>query len=123
MDDGHALDLVNEVLDQRLVDFIGRPMGCVDGLVLELRDGEPPRVTHIETGGITLSRRLREPLGRWLAAAARRWGATRGEPFRIPWGRVKHIGLDVEVDVDADGTPAWHWEHRLGRIVQKIPGG
>jgi len=123
MDDARVVDLVGEVLDQRLVDFIGRPMGCVDGLVLELPDGEAPRVSHIEIGGVTLGRRLRDPMGRWLAALARRWGATRGEPYRIPWSRVKHVGLDVEVDLDADATPAWHWEHRLGRFVQKIPGG
>jgi sporulation protein YlmC with PRC-barrel domain len=122
MEDGRRIDLVGEVLDQRLVDFIGRPMGCVDGLVLELTEGEPPRVSQVETGGVTLARRLRGPLGRWLAAAARRWGGTRGEPFRIPWERVKAVGLDVEVELDADATPAWHWEHRLGRLVAKIPG-
>lgn len=123
LDDGRRLDLVSEVLDQQLVDFIHRPMGNVDGLVLELRAGEPPRVSRIETGGVTLPRRLRGPLGRWLEAAARRWGATRGEPFRIPWSRVKNVGIDVEVDLDADATPAWHWEHRLSRVASRIPGG
>lgn len=123
MEDGQQVDLVAEILDQQLMDFIRRPMGSVDGLVLELREGEPPRVSHIETGGVTLARRLHGPLGRWLASAARRWGATRGEPFRIPWSRVKKVGIDVEVDLDADATPAWHWEHRLARAVSRIPGG
>lgn len=122
IEEGRRVDLVGEVLDQQLRDFIGRPMGNVDGLVLELREGEPPRVSHVETGGITLARRLHNPLGGLLAAAARRWGATRGEPYRIPWSRVKEVALDVELDVDADATPAWHWEHRLGRIVERIPG-
>ncbi|MBV9110347.1 MAG: hypothetical protein JO306_13125 [Gemmatimonadetes bacterium] len=122
IDDGRELDLVTEVLDQQMLDFIGRPMGMVDGLVLELRDGEPPRVSHIEIGGVTLGRRLRNPFGRWLAAAAKRWGGTRGEPFRIPWEKVKFIGLDVEVDVDADKTPAYYWEHRVGNLVRKVPG-
>lgn len=122
MEDGRRVNLVVEVLDQQLRDFIGRPMGNVDGLVLELRDGEPPRVSHIETGGVTLARRLRGPLGRWLAAAARRWGGTHGEPFRIPWSQVKCVGLDVEVALDADATPAWFWEHRLARLVARIPG-
>jgi len=122
MEDGRRVDLVGEVLDQQLRDFIGRPMGNVDGLVLELAEGGAPRVSHLQTGGVTLARRLRPPLGGWLAAAARRWGGTHGEPFRIPWERVKAVGLDVEVDLDADATPAWHWEHRLGRLVARIPG-
>jgi hypothetical protein len=122
MEDGRRVDLVGQVLDQQLRDFINRPMGNVDGLVLELREGEPPRVSHIEAGGVTLARRLRGPLGGWLAAAARRWGGTRGEPFRIPWSRVKQVGLDVEVDLDADATPALYWEHRLSRAISRIPG-
>jgi sporulation protein YlmC with PRC-barrel domain len=122
MDEGRRVDLVGEVLDQQLVDFIGRPMGNVDGLVLELGEDEPPRVSHLQTGGVTLARRLHAPLGGWLAAAARRWGGTRGEPFRIPWERVKRVGIDVEVDLDADATPVWHWEHRLGRLVARVPG-
>lgn len=120
--EGRQLDLVGEVLDQQLLDFIGRPMGMVDGLVLELRDGEPPRVSAIETGGVTLARRVRRPLRTLLAACARRWGGTRGEPFRISWSVVKSVGIDVEVDLDADRTPALHWEHRLGRIIARVPG-
>jgi sporulation protein YlmC with PRC-barrel domain len=114
-------DLVAEVLDQQLLDFIGRPMGKVDGVVLELREGEAPRVSHLAVGGVTLARRLRAPVGRWLEAAARRWGGSRGEPFRIPWERVKQVGLEVEVELDADRTPALYWEHRLGAWVRRIP--
>lgn len=120
MNDG-GYDLVGTILDQQVRDFIGRGMGMVDGLVLELRPGEAPRVSHIEMGGVTLARRLRNPLGRWIAAAARRWGATRGEPVRIPWEKVKRVELDVELDVDADALPALHWEHRLRRAVEKVP--
>src|SRR3954468_11339454 len=122
IEEGREYDLVGHVLDQQLLDFIGRPMGMVDGLVLEIRDGEPPRVSHIEVGGVTLARRLKKPLGGWLAALARRWGGTRGEPIRIPWETVKSVGLDVEVEVDADRTPAMYWEHRIGRVVRGIPG-
>jgi sporulation protein YlmC with PRC-barrel domain len=121
MTDGRQIDLVAEVLDQQVLDFIGRPMGKVDGLVLELVEGEAPRVSHLALGGVTLARRLRAPLGAWLEAAARRWGASRGEPYRIPWAKVKQVGLEVEVDVDADATPALYWEHRLGRVVRRIP--
>ena len=122
IDEGRQYDLVGDVLDQQIVDSIWRPMGMVDGIVLELREDGPPRVSHIEVGGVTLARRLHDPLGRWLAAAARRWGGTRGQPFRIPIAKVKAIALDVEVDIDADTTPAYHWEHRLGSVVRRIPG-
>lgn len=123
IEEGRELDLVGHVLDQQLLDFIGRPMGMVDGLVLELRGpDQPPRLSHIEVGGVTLGRRLHDPLGRWLAAAARRWGGTRGVPFRIPWEKVKEVGLNVEVDLDADATPAMYWEHRIGSVVRRIPG-
>lgn len=123
IEEGRELDLVADVLDQQMLDFIRRPMGMVDGLVLELGDGSgPPRVSHIEAGGVTLARRLYRPFGGWLAAAARRWGCTRGQPWRIPWEKVKEVALDVEVDVDADTTPAFHWEHRMGDIVRRIPG-
>jgi hypothetical protein len=123
IDEGRELDLVADVLDQQMLDFIRRPMGMVDGLVLELGDGSaPPRVSHIEFGGVTLARRMYSPFNRWLSAVARRWGGTRGKPVRIPWEKVKEVALDVEVDVDADTTPAFHWEHRLGAIVRRIPG-
>jgi sporulation protein YlmC with PRC-barrel domain len=122
MTQGRHYDLVAELLDQQLLDFIGRPMGKVDGVVLELREGEAPRVTHLATGGVTLARRLRAPFGPWLAAAARRWGARGGEPYRIPWAKVKQVGLEVEVDEDADRTPALYWEHRMGRLVRRVPG-
>jgi hypothetical protein len=115
-------DLMATVLDQQLRDFIYRPMGMVDGLVLELRDGEAPRVAFIETGGVTLARRLSNPFGRWLAAAARRWGGTKGEPMRIPWARVRNVELDVEVELDADATPALHWEHAHRHLIERVLG-
>ena len=75
IEEGRRVDLVGEVLDQQLRDFIGRPMGNVDGLVLELREGEPPRVSHVEAGGVTLARRLHNPLG----------GYSEPDEYRLPW--------------------------------------
>ncbi|HEX8903789.1 MAG TPA: hypothetical protein VF771_02970 [Longimicrobiaceae bacterium] len=122
IEEGREFDLVGYVLDQQILDCVGRPMGMVDGLVLELDGHGPPRVSHIEIGGATLAQRLYKPFGPLLGALARRWGATRGVPFRIPWEKVKAVELDLELDLDADQTPAFHWEHRLGRIVRGIPG-
>lgn len=113
---------LDHVMDQQLCDRAGRRMGKVDGLVLALAEGEAPRVTHIAVGGDTLGRRLRGPVGRLVTWAARRWGARRGAPYLIPWSAVRKVDIDVEVDVDAEGTPALHWEDRLReRIVSRVP--
>ena len=118
------MDLMRDVLDKQLVGEANEQMGKVDGLVLELRDGAPPRVAFIEVGGVTLARRLKGPLRAALAAAARRWGAMRGEPFRIPWSRVYEVRqTEVVVTLEADETPARAWEHLVrDRIVARIPG-
>ena len=94
----------------------------VDGLVLEMREGGPPRVTHILVGGVTLARRLSRPI-RWMALwFARRYGLRGGEPYRIPWSAVRDVGVNITVDLDARDTPAHYWEERAGRLVRRVPG-
>ena len=115
---------LGEILDQQLRDRDGRPMGMVDGLVLEQREGRPPRVTHLQVGGSTLSHRLSRPLGAVLRWFARRYGAGRGDPYRIPWSAVRDVGVDLTVDLDARNTPALHWEEWARRhFVERVPGG
>jgi sporulation protein YlmC with PRC-barrel domain len=115
------VELGRQILDQQLVDSNDLNMGKVDGIVLELRDGRPPRVAAILTGGHLLARRLHpriESLARWLT---RRWGPGPIEPLRIPWSKVKKIGVDVKVDVSADrGMPWEHWAR--DHILRWIPG-
>ncbi|MBW4473655.1 MAG: hypothetical protein KME45_25250 [Stenomitos rutilans HA7619-LM2] len=118
------MDVIRDVLDNQLVDRNQRKMGKVDGIVIELRDGQPPRLAYIETGATTLARRLHPRLERWVAAWQSKWGAKRSEPFRIPWSKVRDIGIDVEVDVDADETAALAYEQWLrDNVVKHIPGG
>ena len=59
------MDLVRDVLDELLRDRRGRKMGRVDGIVLELRDGEPPRVVALHSGLETLARREGRLTVRW----------------------------------------------------------
>ena len=93
-------------------------MGMVDGLVLEVREGRPPKVTHILVGGVTLGRRLSQPI-RWLALwFARRYGVRGGEPYRIPWSAVRDVGVSITLDLDAHDTPVLYWEDRAGRLVR-----
>lgn len=116
----HATHLVADILDQQLVDTKKNKIGKVDGLVLVLREGKPPRVGYIECGAPVLARRL----GRWcerLALALNRRLGVREKPrYRIPWSKVKEIDIDMVVDVDAHPLLAWEdWlrEH----IVKRIP--
>lgn len=115
------MELGREILDQQLVDRSDINMGKVDGLVLELREGKPPRISAILTGGHLLARRLHprlESLARWLTR-----GCDPGqmEPMRIPWEKVMKIGVDVKVDVGADEAMPWeHWVR--DHILCRIPG-
>jgi sporulation protein YlmC with PRC-barrel domain len=118
------MDLIRDVLDNQLVDRNQHKMGKVDGIVAEIRDGQPPRLAYIEVGGPTLARRLHPRLGRWAVAFGRKWGINHGEPFRIPWAKVRDIGIDVEVDLVAETTPVLSWEDWLREhVVGRIPGG
>ena len=66
MPPSHARHLVAEVLDKQIVDAKKNKLGKVDGLVIVLREGRPPRVAYIECGAAVLARRL----GRWCERLA-----------------------------------------------------
>lgn len=118
------MDLVRDLLDNRVLDRNGEPLGRVDGIVLELRDGLPPRVSDLELGGMAPVRRLRRPVRSIAAWFVRRWGMMHGEPYRIPWSRVQDVGIDVDVDLDAREVPVLVWERRAREaIIEHIPGG
>ena len=118
------MDIIRDVLDNQLVDRNQRKMGKVDGIVMELQDGQPPRLAYIEVGVTTLTKRLNPRLAGLVGAIAAKWGAKQSEPFRIPWSKVRDIGIDVEVDVEAEATPALGYEKWLrDRIIARIPGG
>jgi sporulation protein YlmC with PRC-barrel domain len=111
--------LGRNVLDQQVIDAQGHQMGKVDGIVLELRDKAPARVAFVVVGGTTLLWRIHRGLARW---AERRLGGE-GNVARIPWNKVVKIGVDVKVDVEAERSPALHWERWVrDHILRRIPG-
>jgi sporulation protein YlmC with PRC-barrel domain len=117
------MHLVSEVLDEQIKDRDGENAGRVDGIVLELRDGKPPRVTYIEVSPITLLSRFSMRLAMWYARFDRRLGKGRGVPFRIPWSRVRREGPTLVIDLDVEATPINALEDWLRRtIVGRIPG-
>ena len=115
------MDIGREILDQQLVDRNGLGVGKVDGIVLELREDAPPRITAVLTGGHLFAWRLHPKLEGWMRVLTRGWGPRRSEPLRIPWSKVMKIGVDVKVEISADEAMPWeHWVR--DRIISRIPG-
>lgn len=115
------MEIGREILDQQLVDRDGQYIGKVDGIVLELRDGAPPRIRAILTGGHLLARRLHPRIESLVERLTRRWGPKNDSPARIAWSKVIKIGVDVKVDEEADRFMSWeHWVR--DRIIRRIPG-
>ena len=116
--------LIRDVLDMQLYDADDIPIGRVDGIILELRDGGPPRVTAIEVGPITLLRRFSVRVAAWYATLDRRFGPERGSPYRIEWSLLTIQKVKVKADLACKDTPIlavedWLAEH----IVKHLPGG
>ncbi|HEU4434681.1 MAG TPA: hypothetical protein VFR51_14955 [Pyrinomonadaceae bacterium] len=116
------MDLFRDCLDKELEDRNHRRMGRVDGLILEVEDGRPPRVAYVEVGVKTLLDRLSRRLGSAAARQLKKFGIDT-EPYRIPWGKL-HFGLNVvHADVEAEKTPALEWELWLRKkVIGRIPG-
>jgi sporulation protein YlmC with PRC-barrel domain len=109
------MNLIRDVLDNQIVDRSGRRLGKVDGIVIELRESGPPVLRYIESGWAVKASRVHPRLVRWF----RRWLSP---PYRIPWTRVRDVGVDLQVALDDGETPLLRTEVRLRRILTKIPG-
>ena len=107
------MNLIRDCLDKQVNDRFKRRMGRVDGIVIEVESGGPPRVAYVELGVKTLMNRLSRRLGKMITH----------EPYRIPWGKIK-VGLnEVRADVEAEKTPALEWELWLRKkVIGRIPG-
>ena len=117
------MHLVRDLLDQQLVDRRKRPMGRVDGVILELRSGAAPRVVALESGLATLARRLHPRLVPLVERIERRLGVSDGRALRYRCATVRRIAVDVELDVDAVEVGADAWERWLrARLLRHIPG-
>lgn len=121
---GADLDLVRDLLDARLTDRNQRPIGRVDGVLLELRAEGPPRVAAMEVGVLTLARRLHPAAARWLQAAAVRWLPVSLRSVRLSLTLFREVGVDIELDVDADAdrrllhVEKWLRHH----VIKRMPG-
>jgi len=116
------MDLIRDCLDKQIEDRGKRRMGRVDGILLELETGRPPRVAYVELGVTTLMNRLSKRLGRVVARFLNRFEES-PDPYRIAWSKIK-VGLNtVRADVEAEKTPALEWELWLRKkVIGRIPG-
>ncbi len=107
------MNLLADVLDQQVIDCMQRKSGKVDGLALEIREGEPPRVAFLEMGLDVLARRL----SRRLEKLVQRF--THG--IQIPWSKVAKVEISVELSADITDyseftAESWLRDHVVGRI-------
>lgn len=115
------MDLVRDCLDKQLEDRHHRRMGRVDGIILEVEPGKPPRVAYIQLGAKTMMNRLSRRLGNATARLMKAIGIS-PDPYRIAWGKL-HIGLNtVRADLEAEKTPALEEELWLCEKIKRIPG-
>ena len=118
-----AVHLAHDVLDAQLVDRVQEKIGRVDGLLLELEEGRPPRVATIVIGGAARAERI----GRWYVALRRAWRGMFGQRAehvsRIPFDKVRRIGDTIELDVEEQSLESEHLERWLKEhVVCRIPG-
>lgn len=117
MKDG--LDLRHDVLDAQLVDRHQENIGRCDTLMLELREGRPPRVATVLIGGPV----RRERIGRWMTSLARLFGGGEGGISRIPFTAMQSLSDTIQMDVLRDELPSERVERWLAsHIVNHIPG-
>ena len=118
------MDLVRELLDIQVRDRHFRKVGRVDGIVVELREGKPPRVERLELGFVVLARRI----GRRVEKVAEHWhkrlDVRRSARYHIRWSEVIEVKMHhLKVNVPAEESVAFDWERWARRIVERMPGG
>ncbi|MFI5256175.1 MAG: hypothetical protein ACHQRK_02870 [Gemmatimonadales bacterium] len=118
-----GLHLVHDVLDAQLVDRDREKIGRCDALVLELRDGQPPRVHSILVGGPVRAERI----GRWMVLLSRALRALgrvkRPGVSRIPFGAMRALGDTLELDVSREELESEFVERWLAdHLIARIPG-
>lgn len=118
------MELARDILDQQILDRDDKRLGRVDGIVAELREGQPPRVLLLEVGFVPLARRISLGFERFAEAMHKRLDVRRSARYGIPWSTVIEVKMHfIKVDLEAEKTVAYDWERWLRRHVVKYLGG
>ena len=116
------MDVIRDVLDKPVVDRNGRQMGRADGIVLAVRDAQPPRLEAVLIGPIALGYRLHPAIGRLVSALERRLGLDHSRPVRVEFGDIETVEHKIRIRLAIGETAADAVEQRLRAWVSRIPG-
>lgn len=119
--DRGTIDVGLHLLDRRVLDRDGEPLGRVDDLEFAPDDDGRPRLTAILLGPEALGARLGGRIGRWVADLGHRLRPNHGPAPRIEWDEVERLGTDVRLhrhrdEFDFPHSERWVREHVIGRI-------
>jgi hypothetical protein len=114
--------LVRDLLDKAVVDRNGRATGRVDRIVIERREGAPPRVVAIEVGPSALAVRLNAAFGRWVAGLLHGLAVDAGQPLRIHVTQILGLTDKVKADLAFGETAAANVERKLRGLISTLPG-
>jgi hypothetical protein len=117
------VDLVRDYLDKQLGDRHGKPIGRIDGIAIEIEDGEQPRVIAVEVGSVAQARRLGRRFHSYAIALAQRWGLMRENPHRFAFGALECHDKHYRIDKLASEVPTLEWERWIREnVIDRIPG-
>ena len=117
------MHVVRDVLDKAVVDPDGREIGRVDGILIDDRGSQPPRLAAVLIGPSVLGSRLHAVIGRAVVAIEHAAGIHRGRPVHIPFADLAVRSNDVVAPhLHAGATAATVVERRLRAWLQRLPG-
>jgi sporulation protein YlmC with PRC-barrel domain len=117
MSDRDEILIVHRLLDEQIIDSLGKRCGRIDDI--ELR-GDPPRITALLVGKGLYPRRLPKP----LRPLARRmtgpltWGAN---AVRIPWEEVADVAIAVHLRGKAEDHGLGAGDDPENWMVRRLP--
>ena len=116
--------VMRDLLDKQLVDRDREPLGRIDAIVMELRDGAPPCLVEFQVGLVPLARRFGRRAEVLAAALHRRWSVRRAARTEIAVSKVLEIDHHhIQVDLSAKDSTATDWERWLRRnLIDRLPG-
>jgi sporulation protein YlmC with PRC-barrel domain len=116
------MNIARDVLDEQVVDRNGREMGRVDGIVLRVRDNQPPEVSELLIGASVLGFRLHAVIGRFVRGVETALGIARDRPVRIDVVRIEEMGEHIKIDQPIGETTAGLVEDRIRPWLRRLPG-